>query len=83
MSHIDYSRLRTLTARRLIRALLDEGFFLVRQRGSHRRYTHSDGRRVTVPFTRSGETFAAGTLKSIVELQAKWSAEDLQRLGLL
>jgi predicted RNA binding protein YcfA (HicA-like mRNA interferase family) len=59
-----------------------KGFF-VRQRGSHRRYAHPDGRRVTVPFTRSGETFAAGTLKSIIELQAKWSGEDLQRMGLL
>ena len=83
MSSIDYSRLRSLTVRRLIRALLDEGFFLARQRGSHRRYAHSDGRRVTVPYTRSGETLAAGTLKSILELQARWSAEDLQRLGLL
>ena len=80
MNNVDYSRLRSLTARRLIRALLDEGFFLVRQRGSHRRYAHEDGRRVTVPFTRSGETFAIGTLKSIVELQARWSPEDLQSL---
>ncbi|MCH8800083.1 MAG: type II toxin-antitoxin system HicA family toxin [Chloroflexi bacterium] len=83
MSSVDYSRLRSLTARRLIRALLDEGFLFVRQRGSHRRYAHADGRRVTVPFTRSGDTFAAGTLKSIVELQARWSSEDLVRLGLL
>jgi len=83
MSSVDYSRLRSLAARRLIRALLDEGFLFVRQRGSHRRYAHPYGRRVTVPFTRSGETFAAGTLKSIIELQAKWSGEDLQRMGLL
>ena len=78
MNSIDYSRLRSLTARRLIRALLDEGFFLARQRGSHRRYAHPDGRRVTVPSTRSGETFAIGTLKSSLELQVEWYAQDLK-----
>ncbi|PKB59180.1 MAG: hypothetical protein BZY83_03190 [SAR202 cluster bacterium Casp-Chloro-G2] len=83
MSNIDYSRLRSLTARRLVQALLDEGFFLVRQRGSHRRYANSDGRRVTVPFTRSGDTFAPGTLRSMIETQAHWSAQDLERLRLL
>ena len=47
---IDYSRLRSLTPRRLIRALEQDNFFLKRQRGSHRRYAHTDGRRVTVSF---------------------------------
>ena len=83
VSQVDYSRLRSLTIRELTRALLNEGFSLIRQRGSHRRYGHDDGRRVTIPFTRSGDTFARGTLKSIIELQAKWTVEDLIRLGLL
>ena len=34
---IDYSRLRSLTARELAAALLADGFVLKRQRGSHRR----------------------------------------------
>lgn len=83
VSQVDYSRIRSLTTRELTRALLNDGFSFIRQRGSHRRYGHGDGRRVTIPFTRSGDTFAPGTLKSIIELQAKWTAEDLVRLGLL
>jgi len=83
MNGIDYGRLRSLTARELVRALLQEGFFLARQRGSHHRYSHPDGRRVTVPFTRSGSTFAVRTLQSIIETQARWTARDLERLGML
>jgi predicted RNA binding protein YcfA (HicA-like mRNA interferase family) len=83
MSEIDYSKLRSLTARELTGALLHEGFFFVRQRSSHHRYRHPDGRRVTVPFTRIGDTFATRTLESIIEKQAKWTQEDLRRLGLL
>ena len=83
MSSIDYSRFRTLTARQLTQALAQDGFRLVRQRGSHHRYVHPDGRRVTVAYTRNGETFQLRTLRSIVERQAKWTAEDLRRLGLI
>ena len=83
MNGIDYGRLRSLTARELVRALLQEGFFLARQRGSHHRYNRPDGRRVTVPFTRSGGTFALPTLWSIIETQAHRTAGDLQRLGVL
>ena len=83
MNGLDYSKLRSLNARELTRALHREGFSLDRQRGSHHRYTHPDGRRVTVPFTRTGDTFAIGTLKSIIGLQAKWTEDDLRRLGLL
>lgn len=83
MNRIDYSRLRSLTAGDVIRALTRDGFDFARQRGSHHRYTHPDGRRVTIPFTRRGDTFELGTLRSIIELQAKWSEDDLRRLGLL
>ena len=82
MTDIDFHKLRSTTARELDRALAQDGFSTVRQRGSHRRYRHPDGRRVTVPFTRKGDTFAAGTLRSIIEKQAKWSVRDLVRLGL-
>ena len=80
---IDYSRLRSLTARHLAAALVDDGFLLRRQRGSHRRYSHSDGRRVTLSFHHSSDTFRIGTLRSIIELQARWTEDDLRRLGLL
>lgn len=42
---IDYRQLRGLTARELTRALLRDGFGLRRQRGSHQRYVHPDGRK--------------------------------------
>jgi len=80
---IDYSRLRTLTARKLIAALQRDGFRLVHVRGSHHRYRHPDGRRVTVSFHRPSDTFKFKTLKSIIEKQARWTEEDLRRLSLL
>ena len=83
MREIEYTRLRSLPARRLIRALMDDGFTLIRQRGSHHRYRHPDGRRVSVAFTRRGETIPIGTLQFIIEEQARWTVGDLVRLGLL
>ena len=80
---IDYSSLRTITARQVIRALVQDGFFLTRQVGSHQRYRHSDGRRVTVSFHRRSATFPPKTLKKMIEAQARWTEADLKRLGIL
>lgn len=80
---IDYSKLRSLTARELVRALLADGFVLKAQRGSHQRYRHADGRRVTVPFHGSGGTFVPKTLRSIIDEQARWTESDLKRLKIL
>jgi len=41
--------LRPLRARDLIRKLERAGFVLRRQRGSHARYVHPDGRGATIP----------------------------------
>ena len=83
MNGIDYSRLRSVTAGQLAHALIRDGFEFLRQRGSHHRYGHPDGRRVTVPFTRRGDTIAIVTLRSIIEEQARWTAEDLRRLDMI
>jgi predicted RNA binding protein YcfA (HicA-like mRNA interferase family) len=80
---LDYSRLRSLTAREIISALIRDGFSLDRQSGAHRLYRHPDGRRVTISFHRSGETFGLGTLRSMLESQARWGEDDLSRLHLL
>jgi predicted RNA binding protein YcfA (HicA-like mRNA interferase family) len=80
---IDYRGLHSLTARDLIAALTRDGFLFVRQVGSHQRYRHPDGRRVTVAPHGRGDTFKRKTLKSIIEVQACWSEEDLQRLKLI
>ena len=83
MSAIDYRRLRSLPSRRLIRALIRDGFHFDRQRGSHQRFIHPDGRKVSISVTRRGETIPIGTLQYIIEQQAFWNADDLRRLGLL
>jgi predicted RNA binding protein YcfA (HicA-like mRNA interferase family) len=79
---VDYSRLKSLTARRIVNALVRDGFVLDRQSGAHRHYVHPDGRRVTVTFHHPGQTFAPKTLKAIIELQAQWTEADLHRLRL-
>lgn len=81
---IDFSKIRALTAEEIIRALLRDGFVLRKNRaGSHRRYCHPDGRRVTVAFHGSNTTFVPKTLRSMIEEQALWAEEDLRRLRLL
>ena len=81
---IDFSKIRALTAGEIIRALLADGFVLRKnRRGSHRRYQHADGRRVTVQFHGSNTTFVPKTLRSMVEEQARWTEEDLKPLRLL
>ena len=83
MNGIDYSKLRSLTARKIISALIKDGFYLDRQSGSHQQYQHQDGRRVTVSFHRLSDTFSPKILKSMIEKQAKWMYEDLKRLKLM
>jgi predicted RNA binding protein YcfA (HicA-like mRNA interferase family) len=80
---LDYSLFRSVNARRFASALQDDGFQLQRQKGSHRHYRHSDGRRVTLSFHHSSDTFPLGTLKSMVEIQARWTEHDIHRLGLI
>lgn len=80
---VDYSRLRSLTARQLAAALQSDGFVLKRQKGSHRHYVHADGRRVTLSFHHSSDIFRLGTLRSMIEAQARWTEEDLRRPRLL
>ncbi len=79
---INYGRLRSLTARQIISALTRDGFAFDRGSGSHQIYRHDDGRRVTVKFHGPGDTFAPKTLKSMIEIEAKWTEGDLRRLKL-
>jgi predicted RNA binding protein YcfA (HicA-like mRNA interferase family) len=83
MNPIGYSRLRSLTARRLVRALKQDKFFLERQVGSHQQYRHPDGRQVTVTYHKSSDTFDFKTLRSMIETQARWTEDDLRRLKLI
>jgi len=82
MSKIRHNKLRSLTAKRIISALLRDDFTLDRQQGSHQQYRHPDGRRVTVSFHRPSDTFPPKTLKHILS-DAEWTVEDLERLKLV
>ena len=77
---INYALLRSLTAREIITALFRDGFsFRPHGKGSsHKRYQHQDGRRVTVSFHKSSDTFPPKTMKDRIEHQ-----DDLKRLKLI
>lgn len=79
---INHRSLRSTTAREFINALIRDGFLFRRQKGSHQRYQHPDGRHVTVTFHASSGTFPLGTLREMIN-QACWTEDDLIRLGLL
>lgn len=67
----------------MIRALKQDGFYEERSKGALRFFKHPDGRRTTIHLHNVGQTFAVGTLKAIIEEQARWTEEDLERLGIL
>jgi len=59
------SRLPILAGRKVIRALEQIGFEVVRQKGSHVRLKHEDGRVVTVP-VHAGQDISRGLLRKIL-----------------
>jgi predicted RNA binding protein YcfA (HicA-like mRNA interferase family) len=79
----DRDRLKNITARQIINALQRDGSYLRRQKGSHQRYQHPDGRRVTVTFHHYSDTFPPKTLRSMIQEQSRWTEEDLKRLKLI
>jgi predicted RNA binding protein YcfA (HicA-like mRNA interferase family) len=80
---IDYRRLRDVTSREIVSALVRDGFAFDRASGSHQIYYHPEGRRVTLVFHGGSTTFTRKTLKSIIESQARWTEDDLKRLKLI
>ncbi len=80
---IDWTELHNLTARKLTTALLRDGFERRSQRGSHERYRHADGRKVTIAFHHLSDTFRRKTLRAMIQDQAQWTDDDLKRLGLV
>jgi predicted RNA binding protein YcfA (HicA-like mRNA interferase family) len=59
------AKLPVLKADELIRALEKSGFQIIRQKGSHVRMKHPDGRVVTVPVHR-GQGIGRGLLRKIL-----------------
>jgi len=44
-------------------------------------HRHADGRSVTVA-PHAGDTFTIKTLKSMIQLQARWTEDDIRRIRL-
>lgn len=72
------SSLSMLRAAQVLRALERAGFQVVRQRGSHARLKHADGRVVTVP-VHAAQDIGHGLLRKILR-DADLTVEDLRRL---
>ena len=77
-----FRRLRTVTARSLVRAMEKDGFTYRRRKGSGRVYRSEDGRRVILHYHTSGDTFPVGTLRSMLK-GTRWTEDDLRRLRLI
>jgi predicted RNA binding protein YcfA (HicA-like mRNA interferase family) len=67
-----------LTARQVIRALENAGFRIERQKGSHVRLKHHDGRAATVP-VHPGQDVGRGLLRKILR-DAELTVEDFLKL---
>lgn len=72
------NRLRALEADEVLRALRKAGFEKTRQRGSHVRMRHPDGRVVTVPL-HAGPVLGRGLLRKILR-GSGLSADELYSL---
>jgi len=70
-------KLPVLEGQALVIALQKAGFEVTRQKGSHVRLHHPDGRVVTVPI-HQGKELGRGLLRKILR-DAEWSQEDLQK----
>jgi predicted RNA binding protein YcfA (HicA-like mRNA interferase family) len=57
--------LPVISAKKLIVFLLFKGFLLQRQKGSHQRYKHPDGRAITIP-VHGKDTIKRGLLNGIL-----------------
>ena len=68
-----------LTAREVIAILTALGFREVRQRGSHKRFRHPDGRRATVPVPVHGSRDLSTRLLRNIAHQAGLNVEDFLR----
>ena len=59
-------KLSPISSRKLVKILRKLDFDQIRQRGSHARFVHSDGRRTTVPM-HVGEKIGRGLLRKIIK----------------
>ena len=72
------TRLPALRSADLVRALRKAGFEIVRQRGSHTRMRHPDGRVLTLPI-HSSQNISRGLLRKILR-DAELTPDELRDL---
>jgi len=72
------SKLRVVSAKELEKLILRLGFTLIRQKGSHKFYKHSDGRYTTIPHHR-GEDISRPLIRAILR-QIELDADEYIRL---
>ncbi len=70
------SKLPALTGKKLVSALEQAGFSVLRVRGSHHFMAHPDGRKTVVP-VHSGEVLGPGLLSKILR-DIEWTADTLR-----
>lgn len=70
-------KLPVVSAKQLIKILVNSGFSETRQKGSHKFFKHSDGRVTSVPFHSGG--LGRGLLRKILN-QIKISPDQLRKL---
>jgi predicted RNA binding protein YcfA (HicA-like mRNA interferase family) len=74
------SKLRSVAAERVVKALQKAGFEVVRRRGSHLFLAHPDGRATVVP-VHKGEDLGRGLLRKIIHDAELTREEFLELLG--
>jgi predicted RNA binding protein YcfA (HicA-like mRNA interferase family) len=77
-----WKQLKNKTTDALIGALLKDGFKLADKVRTERIYRHPDGRKTSIHYHKSSETYGAKLLKALLE-DTEWSEEDMRRLKLI
>ena len=77
-----WKQLKNKTTGELVAALSKDGFKLADKVRTERIYRHPDGRKVTIHYHRSSDTYGASLLKALLK-DTEWSEEDMRRLKLI
>lgn len=77
-----WKQLKNIPVGKLISALVKDGFILDKELRTERVYRHPDGRKVTIHYHKSNETYGSSLLKSLLD-DIGWSENDLRRLKLI
>jgi len=78
----EWGQIRGLTSRKIIKALLKDGFALDEEVRTERIYRHPDGRKISIHYHTGNETYGPGLLGALIK-DAGWTIKDLRRLKLV